>query len=53
MLGEMLVPQGRCLSFLDAISNGLDASTTFDIMAVFRVAIKTLKITNITSLLQV
>lgn len=47
------MPQGRCLSFMDAISNGLDASTTFDIMSAFKVAIKILKITNITSLLQV
>jgi ABC-type multidrug transport system ATPase subunit len=51
--GEMLMPQGRCLSFMDAISNGLDASTTYDIMAAFKVAVKILKTTNVTSLLQV
>jgi hypothetical protein len=38
---------------MDAISNGLDASTTFDILAAFKVAVKILKITNVTSLLQV
>jgi hypothetical protein len=53
LAGEMLMPQGRCLGFMDAVSNGLDASTTYDIMAAFKVAVKMLKITNVTSLLQV
>ncbi len=51
-LGEMLVPP-RGPKFLDAISNGLDAATTFDIVQALKFATDTLEMTTVISLLQV
>lgn len=43
----------RNVKLLDAISNGLDAATTFDINRSLKVAAKILDTTIVTSLLQV
>lgn len=51
-LGEMLLPP-RPIKFLDAISNGLDAATTFDIVQSLKLVTQTLGLTMVVSLLQV
>ena len=51
-LGEILVCP-RSVKVLDAISNGLDAATTFDINRSLKIASKVLDTTIVTSLLQV
>jgi len=49
--GELLLPP-RPVKFMDAISNGLDASTTYDIIRSHRFIVETLSLTGMTSLLQ-
>jgi ABC-type Mn2+/Zn2+ transport system ATPase subunit len=51
-LGEMLVPP-RMVKFMDAVSNGLDASTTFDIFRSIKHVSRILGSTICVSLLQV
>ena len=51
-LGEMLMPNRKIL-FMDAISNGLDAATTYDIVQSLSYVTKTLDLTTVISLLQV
>ncbi|KAJ1423367.1 P-loop containing nucleoside triphosphate hydrolase protein, partial [Ochromonadaceae sp. CCMP2298] len=50
--GELLLPP-RPVKFMDAISNGLDASTTYDIIRSHRFIVERLGLTQLTSLLQV
>lgn len=51
-VGEMIIPP-RVVKFMDAVSNGLDASTTFDIFRAIRHVSRTLGSTICVSLLQV
>ena len=51
-LGEMLMPP-RTIKFLDAISNGLDAATTYDIVQALSFITHTFGSTTVISLLQV
>lgn len=51
-LGEMLLPP-RKIKFLDAISNGLDAATTYDIVQSIKFITQALGLTTVVSLLQV
>lgn len=51
-LGEMLLPP-RKIKFLDAISNGLDAATTYDIVQSLKFITQALGLTTVVSLLQV
>ncbi len=51
-LGEMLLLPRR-IKFLDAISNGLDAATTYDIVQALKFITNTAGITTVISLLQV
>jgi ABC-type multidrug transport system ATPase subunit len=51
-LGEMLIPPRR-IKYMDAISNGLDAATTFDIMQALRFVTHSVHMTTVVSLLQV
>lgn len=51
-LGEMMMPPRR-IKYMDAISNGLDAATTYDIIKALRFVTQTLNITTMVSLLQV
>jgi ABC-type multidrug transport system ATPase subunit len=50
-LGEMLLPPRR-IKFLDAISNGLDAATTYDIIQALKFITNTTGLTTVISLLQ-
>ncbi len=50
-LGEMLVPP-RGIMFLDAISNGLDAATTYDIVQALKYMTNEIGNTTVVSLLQ-
>jgi ABC-type multidrug transport system ATPase subunit/ABC-type multidrug transport system permease subunit len=50
-VGEMLMPP-KSMKFMDAVSNGLDASTTFDIFRALRHISQTLGFTACVSLLQ-
>lgn len=51
-VGEMVLPP-RVIKFMDAVSNGLDASTTFDIFRSLKYVSRTLGTTICVSLLQV
>jgi ABC-type multidrug transport system ATPase subunit len=51
-VGEMMMPP-KSLKFMDAVSNGLDASTTFDIFRALRYTSDSLGFTVCVSLLQV
>lgn len=51
-LGEMLMPP-RSIKYMDAISNGLDAATTYDLTQAMRLITKTVGLTTVVSLLQV
>jgi ABC-type multidrug transport system ATPase subunit len=51
-VGEMAVAP-RPIKFMDAVSNGLDAATTYDIFRAFRLFVNTIGVTMVTSLLQV
>ena len=51
-LGEMLVAP-RSIKFLDAISNGLDAATTYDIIQSLKFVSNAYGFTTVISLLQV
>jgi ABC-type Mn2+/Zn2+ transport system ATPase subunit len=51
-LGEMLMPP-RSIRYMDAISNGLDAATTFDIIQALRLVTRSVGLTTVVSLLQV
>lgn len=51
-LGEMLMPP-RPIKFLDSISNGLDAATTYDIVQALRFLTHNFGSTTVISLLQV
>jgi ABC-type multidrug transport system ATPase subunit len=51
-VGEMLIPP-KSIKFMDAVSNGLDASTTFDIFRALKHISRTLGFTACVSLLQV
>jgi ABC-type Mn2+/Zn2+ transport system ATPase subunit len=51
-VGEMMIPP-KAMKFMDAVSNGLDASTTFDIFRALRFITETLGYTCCVSLLQV
>ena len=51
-LGEMLMPP-RPIRYMDAISNGLDAATTFDIVQALKLVTRTVGLTTVVSLLQV
>jgi ABC-type multidrug transport system ATPase subunit len=51
-VGEMMIPP-KSVKFMDAVSNGLDASTTFDIFRALRYISETLGFTVCVSLLQV
>lgn len=48
----MLVPP-RWVKYMDAVSNGLDASTTFDIFRSMKLVVSQLHVTGVVSLLQV
>mmetsp|Transcript_24221 Transcript_24221/g.24835 ORF Transcript_24221/g.24835 Transcript_24221/m.24835 type:complete len:1388 (-) Transcript_24221:477-4640(-) len=50
-VGEMMVPP-KGLKFMDAVSNGLDSSTTYDIFRSLKLATQTLGTTACVSLLQ-
>lgn len=50
-LGEMLLPPRR-IKFLDAISNGLDAATTYDIIQSLKLITNAAGLTTVISLLQ-
>ena len=50
-LGEMLLPP-RNIKFLDAISNGLDAATTYDIVQSLKFLSNAFGYTTVISLLQ-
>lgn len=51
-VGEMLMPP-RPIKFMDAISNGLDAATTYDLVQAMRVITQMVGLTTVVSLLQV
>lgn len=51
-VGEMMIPP-KAIKFMDAVSNGLDASTTYDIFRALRHISRTLGFTACVSLLQV
>lgn len=51
-LGEMMLPP-RAVKYMDAITNGLDASTALDIIRALRYLSDSLGITLVISLLQV
>ncbi len=50
-IGEMLMPP-RPLRYMDAISNGLDAATTYDIVQALKLITKTVGLTTVVSMLQ-
>lgn len=50
-LGEMLLPP-RTIRFLDAISNGLDAATTYDIVQALKLLTNSFGTTTVISMLQ-
>ena len=50
--GEFMVTPGR-IKFLDAITNGLDSATSYDIIKVLKLATELLGSTGVISLLQV
>ena len=51
-LGEMLMPP-RSIKYMDAISNGLDSATTYDLIQQLQVITKAVGLTTVISLLQV
>ena len=51
-VGEMLMPP-RSVRYMDAISNGLDAATTYDIVQSLKLITKSVGLTTVISLLQV
>jgi ABC-type Mn2+/Zn2+ transport system ATPase subunit len=51
-LGEMLMPP-RPIKYMDAISNGLDAATTYDLTVAMKVITQMVGLTTVVSLLQV
>ena len=51
-LAEMLLPP-RTIKYMDAISNGLDAATTYDIIQAMKLVTATVGMTSIISMLQV
>lgn len=51
-LGEMLMPP-RSIKYMDAISNGLDAATTYDLTQAMKKITKVVGLTTVVSLLQV
>ena len=51
-LGEMLMPP-RSIRYMDAISNGLDAATAYDIVQALKYVTETVGLTTVVSLLQV
>jgi ABC-type multidrug transport system ATPase subunit len=50
-LGEMLMPP-RSIKYMDAISNGLDAATTYDLTQAMKLITKAVGLTTVVSLLQ-
>ena len=50
-LGEMLMPP-RSIKLMDAISNGLDAATTYDLTQAMKLITKAVGLTTVVSLLQ-
>ena len=51
-LGEMLMPP-RSIKYMDAISNGLDAATTYDLTQAMKLVTQRVGLTTVVSLLQV
>ena len=51
-LGEMLMPP-RSIKYMDAISNGLDSATTYDLVLQMQLLTRAVGLTTVVSLLQV